>query len=59
MAISPHPTRTKKAASLGLILPTDTELVGLVFELTLRSVSYLYVQYAVGLHAGFWYQIHD
>ncbi|MCY7383223.1 MAG: CRISPR-associated endoribonuclease Cas6, partial [Microcoleus sp. CAN_BIN18] len=58
MAISPHPTHRKKSADSGLIWPADTELVGLVFELTpARAASYLYAQYAIGLHAWFLGQV--
>jgi CRISPR-associated endoribonuclease Cas6 len=59
MANSPHPTRTKKVPSSGLIWPAQTELVGLVFELTPRTASYLYAQYAIGLHAWFLHQIQE
>ncbi len=57
MAISPNRTRRKKSASSGLIWPADTELVGLVLELTPRAASYLYAQYAIGLHAWFLGQV--
>lgn len=59
MAISPHPTRTKKVPSSGLIWPAETELVGLVFELTPRAASYLYAQYAICLHAWFLHQVQE
>jgi CRISPR-associated endoribonuclease Cas6 len=59
MANSPHPTRTKKVPSSGLIWPAQTELVGLVFELTPRAASYLYAQYAIGLHAWFLHQVQE
>ncbi|MBE9187470.1 CRISPR-associated endoribonuclease Cas6 [Microcoleus sp. LEGE 07076] len=59
MATSPHPALRKKSASSELIWPADTELVGLVFELTPRAASSLYAQYAIGLHAWFLGQVHQ
>ncbi|WP_373533941.1 CRISPR-associated endoribonuclease Cas6 [Microcoleus sp.] len=59
MATSPYPTRPQKSDSSGLIWPADTELVGLVFELTPRAASSLYAQYAIGLHAWFLYQVQE
>lgn len=56
MAISPNRTSKKEPAS-GLTWPADTELVGLVLELTPRAASYLYAQYAIGLHAWLLAQI--
>ncbi|MEB3829397.1 CRISPR-associated endoribonuclease Cas6 [Phormidium sp. CCY1219] len=35
----------------------DTELLGLVFELTPRAADYLYAQYSIGLHAWFLDQV--
>ncbi|NJM62069.1 MAG: CRISPR-associated endoribonuclease Cas6 [Oscillatoriales cyanobacterium RU_3_3] len=57
MAISRHPTPSKKSPQLGLAWPHDTELVGLVLELTPRAASHLYAQYAIGLHAWFLGQV--
>src|SRR4028119_1349399 len=59
MATSPNRTGTRDRKSLpsGLIWPADTELVGLVFELTPGAASYLYAQYAIGLHAWFLGQV--
>ncbi|UNU24507.1 CRISPR-associated endoribonuclease Cas6 [Microcoleus vaginatus] len=57
MATSPNRTHSKKSPPSGLIWPADTELVGLVFELTPRAASYLYAQYAIGLHAWFLGQV--
>ncbi|MEG4148175.1 CRISPR-associated endoribonuclease Cas6 [Microcoleus sp. Pol12B5] len=57
MANSPNRTHSKKSPPSGLIWPADTELVGLVFELTPRAPSYLYAQYAIGLHAWFLAQV--
>src|SRR4028118_2435402 len=59
MATSPNPTGTRDRKSLpsGLIWPAYTELVGLVFELTPGAASYLYAQYAIGLHAWFLGQV--
>ncbi|MEG4054153.1 MULTISPECIES: CRISPR-associated endoribonuclease Cas6 [unclassified Microcoleus] len=57
MATSPNRTHSKKSPPSGLIWPADTELVGLVFELTPRTASYLYAQYAIGLHAWFLGQV--
>lgn len=59
MATSPNRTRTRdrKSPPSGLIGPADTELVGLVFELTPGAASYLYAQYAIGLHAWFLGQV--
>lgn len=37
-------TRSKKSPSFGLIWLADTELVGLVFELTPGAARYLYAQ---------------
>ena len=61
MATSPNRTGTRDRKSLpsGLIWPADTELVGLVLELTPRAASYLYAQYAIGLHAWFLGQVHQ
>jgi CRISPR-associated endoribonuclease Cas6 len=61
MATSPNRTGTRDRKSLpsGLIWPADTELVGLVFELTPGAASYLYAQYAIGLHAWFLGQVHQ
>ncbi|MEG4014961.1 MULTISPECIES: CRISPR-associated endoribonuclease Cas6 [unclassified Microcoleus] len=59
MATSPDPTPRKKSASAALIWPADTELVGLVFELTPRAASSLYAQYAIGLHAWFLHQVQE
>jgi len=59
MATSSDPTPRQKSASAALIWPADTELVGLVFELTPRAASSLYAQYAIGLHAWFLYQIQE
>jgi CRISPR-associated endoribonuclease Cas6 len=61
MATSPNRTRSRDRKSLpsGLIWPADTELVGLVLELTPRAASYLYAQYAIGLHAWFLGQVHQ
>jgi len=53
-----RPKRTKKdAAPSDLSWSADTELVGLVFELTPRAADYLYPQYTVGLHAWFLDQV--
>ncbi|MEG3881308.1 CRISPR-associated endoribonuclease Cas6 [Microcoleus sp. herbarium7] len=57
MATSPHPIPRKKSPDSGPIWPADTELVGLVFELTPRAASSLYAQYAIGLHAWFLGQV--
>ena len=57
MAISAHPIRRKKSPSSGPIWLPDTELIGLVFELTPRAASSLYAQYAMGLHAWFLGQV--
>ncbi|MEG4043238.1 CRISPR-associated endoribonuclease Cas6 [Microcoleus sp. Pol17_C1] len=57
MATSPNRTHSKKSPLSGLIWPADTELVGLVLELTPRAASYLYAQYATGLHAWFLGQV--
>lgn len=57
MAISPNRTLRKKLPTSGLTWPADTELVGLVLELTPRAASYLYAQYAIGLHAWLLAQI--
>ncbi|MEG4813527.1 CRISPR-associated endoribonuclease Cas6 [Microcoleus sp. K5-D4] len=57
MATSPNRTHSKKSPLSGLIWPADTELVGLVLELTPRAASYLYAQYAIGLHAWFLGQV--
>ena len=51
------PNRDRKSPPSRVIWPADTELVGLVFELTPRTASYLYAQYAIGLHAWFWGQV--
>ncbi|MEG3978820.1 CRISPR-associated endoribonuclease Cas6 [Microcoleus sp. herbarium8] len=59
MATSPDPAHPKKSDSAGLIWPADTELVGLVFELTPRAASSLYAQYAIGLHAWFLHQVQE
>ena len=61
MATSPNRTRTRerKSPPSGLIWSADTELVGLVFELTPAVASYLYAQYAIGLHAWFLGQVHQ
>lgn len=48
---SPKRKRESKSAPSPLTWPAETELVGLVFELTPRTQSYLYAQYAIGLHA--------
>lgn len=53
-----RPKRTKKdAAPSDLSWSPETELVGLVFELTPRAADYLYPQYTVGLHAWFLDQV--
>jgi len=53
-----RPKRTKKdAAPSDLSWSANTELVGLVFELTPRAADYLYTQYTVGLHAWFLDQV--
>ncbi len=53
-----RPKRTKKdAAPADQLRSADTELVGLVFELTPRAADYLYPQYTVGLHAWFLDQV--
>ncbi|MEG3911066.1 CRISPR-associated endoribonuclease Cas6 [Microcoleus sp. w1-18aA5] len=57
MATSPNRTHSKKSPPSGLIWPDNTELVGLVLELTPRAASYLYAQYAIGLHAWFLGQV--
>jgi CRISPR-associated endoribonuclease Cas6 len=57
MAMSPNRTRGKKSPPSGLTWPADTELVGLVLELTPCTASYLYAQYAIGLHAWFLAQV--
>jgi CRISPR-associated endoribonuclease Cas6 len=57
MAISPNRTIRKKSPPSGLTWPADTELVGLVLELTPSAASYLYAQYAIGLHAWLLAQI--
>ncbi|MGL5063482.1 MAG: CRISPR-associated endoribonuclease Cas6 [Microcoleus sp.] len=57
MASSRHPTSRKKSPHSGLAWPADAELVGLVLELTPRTASYLYAQYAIGLHAWFLAQV--
>ncbi len=57
MATSPNRTHSKKFPPSGLVWPTDTELVGLVVELTPGAASYLYAQYAIGLHAWFLGQV--
>lgn len=51
MAISPNRSIRKKSPPPGLTWPANTELVGLVLELTPSAASYLYAQYAIGLHA--------
>ena len=54
----PRPKRTKKdAAPSHLSWSPDTELVGLVFELTPRAADYLYPQYTTKLHAWFLDQV--
>jgi CRISPR-associated endoribonuclease Cas6 len=53
-----RPKRTKKdAAPSDLSGSSDTELVGLVFELTPRAADYLYPQYTTKLHAWFLDQV--
>jgi len=53
-----RPKRTKKdAAPSDLSWSADTELVGLVFELTPRAADYLYPQYTTKLHAWFLDQV--
>ncbi|HEY9602588.1 MAG TPA: CRISPR-associated endoribonuclease Cas6 [Allocoleopsis sp.] len=53
-----RPKRTKKdSAPSDLSWSDETELVGLVFELTPRAADYLYPQYTVGLHAWFLDQV--
>jgi CRISPR-associated endoribonuclease Cas6 len=53
-----RPTRTKKdAAPSDLSWSADTELVGLVFELTPCAADYLYPQYTTKLHAWFLDQV--
>jgi CRISPR-associated endoribonuclease Cas6 len=53
-----RPKRTQKySAKSALSWPTDTELVGLVFELAPRASDYLYPQYTIGLHAWFLDQV--
>ncbi|MEW5860771.1 MAG: CRISPR-associated endoribonuclease Cas6 [Cyanobacteriota bacterium] len=53
-----RPKRTKKdAAPSDLSWSAQTELVGLVFELTPHAADYLYPQYTVGLHAWFLDQV--
>ncbi|WP_333068226.1 MULTISPECIES: hypothetical protein [unclassified Microcoleus] len=61
MATSPNWTgiRARKSSPSGLIWRAETELVGLVFELTPGAASYLYGQYAMGLHACFLGQVHQ
>lgn len=61
MATSPNRTGTgdRKSPASGLIWPADTELVGLLLELTPGAASYLYAQYAIGLHAWFLGQVHQ
>lgn len=54
---SPNRTSRQKSPPSGLTLPADTELVGLVLELTPGAASYLYAQYAMGLHAWFLAQV--
>lgn len=48
---------TKSASSLPLSFPDSTELVGLVFELSLSQETQLYPNYATGLHAWFLDQV--
>ncbi|MBD1930138.1 CRISPR-associated endoribonuclease Cas6 [Trichocoleus sp. FACHB-90] len=53
-----RPKRTKKDAALSdLNWSPETELVGLVFELTPRAADYLYPQYTNKLHAWFLDQV--
>ncbi|MEG3901026.1 hypothetical protein QUB19_03420 [Microcoleus sp. B4-C5] len=61
MATSPNRTGTgdRISPASGLIWPADTELVALVLELTPGAASYLYAQYAIGLHAWFLGQVHQ
>lgn len=52
------PKRTKKhPTNTQISIPADTELVGLVFELTPQAADYLYAQYTIGLHAWFLDQV--
>ena len=48
-------TRKRKRApeNPDLIWSADTELVGLVLEVTPSAADFLYPQYAIGLHAWF------
>ncbi len=50
-----RPKKSKSAppSESPLSWPAETELVGLVFELTPRAADYLYAQYTIGLHAWF------
>jgi len=48
---SPTRKRGQKSTASPLTWPAETELVGLVLELTPRTQSYLYAQYTIGLHA--------
>jgi CRISPR-associated endoribonuclease Cas6 len=53
-----RPKRTKKDSTPSdLSWSADTELVGLVFELTPRAADYLYPQYTTKLHAWFLDQV--
>ena len=48
---SPTHKRGQKSAVFPLTWAPETELLGLVLELTPRAPSYLYTQYTIGLHA--------
>lgn len=50
-------TLPKEAVTSHLTWPADTELLGLVFEVTPRAADYLYAQYTIGLHAWFLDQV--
>jgi CRISPR-associated endoribonuclease Cas6 len=52
-----QPKRTRKQPQTSLNWSDNTELLGLVFELSPQSDAYLYPQYTIGLHAWFLDQV--
>ena len=51
--------RTRKNSSAKITLPTDTELVGLVFDAVPSSNHTIFPEYAKGLHAWFLNQVRE
>ena len=51
--------RTRKKSSAKITLPTDTELVGLVFNAVPSSNHTIFPEYAKGLHAWFLNQVRE